>query len=52
MNAIIPGTNYSIHDDGAVFNTKTLRFIKPQSNIIRLLFLLMEKNISILYIVS
>lgn len=32
MNAIIPGTNYSIHDDGAVFNNKTLRFVKPQSN--------------------
>lgn len=32
MNVMIPGTNYSIYDDGAVFNTKTLRFIKPQSN--------------------
>lgn len=32
MNAIIPGTHYSIHDDGAVFNNKTQRFIRPQSN--------------------
>ena len=32
MNAIIPGTNYSVHDDGCVFNTKTKRFVKPQSN--------------------
>lgn len=32
MNALIPGTNYSIHDDGAVYNNKTMRFVKPQSN--------------------
>lgn len=32
MNAQIPGTNYYVHDDGVVFNAKTLRFIKPQSN--------------------
>lgn len=32
MNAQIPGTNYYVHDDGAVFNIKTMRFVKPQSN--------------------
>ena len=32
MNAQIENTQYYIHDDGAIFNSKTLRFIKPQSN--------------------